>query len=111
MVNEQIHDPSMIKPLRDVKLRKGRQDLLDAGFNELPPKESGRIAFERVEQINGVGTRTYIIHFDPNDVNGPNWHKYVVDEHGQIYELNDRGYIDAIGTKNPVGRVHIPGRK
>ena len=110
-LNQRIHAPGMTTPLRGVKLSKGRKDLLDAGFTELSAKESGRITFERVEHINGVGNRKYMIHFDPNDAGGPNWHKYVVDEHGQIYELNDRGYIGAFGTNNPIGRLHIPGRK
>ncbi len=106
-----IHAPGLSDSLRNVKLAKGRKRLLELGFEELPPKPSGRITFRRTEAINGKGNQTYEIHFDPNDAGGPNWHKYVTDEHGQIYELNDRGYVEAFGTNNPEGRVHIRGRK
>ena len=46
------------------------------------------------------------------NVNGAgNYTISVTDSKGQIYELNNGGYIDAFGTNNPVPMVHIRGRK
>jgi len=110
-IGTRIHAASMGDSLRGVSFNVGRRRILDLGFEELPrTAQSGRISFQKVETVAGGGRRTYTIHFDPHDVSGPNWHKYLTDVHGQIYELNDRGYIAAFGTNNPIGTVHIPSR-
>ena len=106
-----ISVPGLGDPLRGTSLKVGRKRLTELGFEELPQTaSSGRVTFQKVEQVDG-GKRIIQMHFDPNDVGGPNWHKYITDKHGQIYELNDRGYVEAFGTNNPIERVHIPGRQ
>jgi hypothetical protein len=103
--------PGIRLSLHDQKFPKIRELLIREGFTELPAKSRGRVTFQRREQFRDGSTRTYEIHFDPNDASGTHWHKYVVDEHGQHWQLNDRGYVDAEGTNNPIPRVHIPGRR
>jgi RHS repeat-associated protein len=105
-------EPMMNMRLRDESLKIMRCKLSDAGFTELQQTaESGRITFQKTERLATGERRQYIVHFDPNDAGGPNWHKYVVDTHGQMWELNDRGYVAASGAGNPDPRVHIPGRR
>jgi hypothetical protein len=98
-VGQRIRKPMMMESLRKLKFAKVQELLNRADFTEYPPmEETGRIKFELVENLADGKTRRYQVFFDPNDADGPNWHKYVVDEFGQIYELNDRGYIEAYGT-------------
>ena len=111
VVGERVYGPAMGDALHRVRFPKGRQRLLSSGFVELAKRDSGRITFEQVVCQSGGRTRKYIVHFDPNDAGGPNWHKYVIDEYGQLFQLNDRGYVLGIGANNPVRRAHIPGRK
>jgi hypothetical protein len=102
--------PGMGKPkLRGESLKTGRPKLKAAGFDELEHvADSSRVTFRKVEPVPG-GQRTHEVHFDSSS-QGDHWHKYTTDKHGQVYELNDRGYVDAFGTQNPIPGVHIAAR-
>jgi hypothetical protein len=110
-IGEHIRAPGIEIPLLDENIRRIRPRLLELGYEELEPAASGRITFRLRQAVEGGRQRFYLIHYDPNDAGGPNWHKYVVDVHGQYYELNDRARVEAFGTQNAIGRVHIRARR
>jgi hypothetical protein len=95
-------------PLRGTSFPVVRKQLLALGFEErtLP---TGRVMFRKAVETKS-GTQYHEIVFDRDPIHGDHWHKYLTDETGRTYELNDRGYIDALDRNNPIPRVHIPSR-
>ncbi len=110
-VGVRVRAPGIDLDLFNQSLRSVRPKLTEAGFAELPKTATGRVGFERLERLSGGRTRLYEVDFDPEAGGGGHWHKYVRDVHGQWSELNNRGYVGAMGRDNPVARLHIPGRR
>jgi RHS repeat-associated protein len=105
-VGQIIRRPWFTDPVRNQTFPAVAKRLLGHGFT-MSETKSGRIVFTYTECLKDNTKRYHILAFDRSQ---NHWHKYLVGADGQYYELNDRGYIEFLGTNAPIPRVHIPGK-